>query len=100
VSKTPGVNAFPSTRYSADPTDVVGYANFQRARAKHGCAPTVFVDGKPVDHVVTADEQLGLVLRLTRPLHVEGEQPATVEMYGRVEVHWSPPWRGSLQHEP
>lgn len=89
---------YPPTRYSADPYDLIGYANFHHARRKHGCPPRVYLDGELIEHVRTADEHLGLVVQLVQPVAVDRETGAVItrELRGHVRVQWSPPWRGSL----
>ena len=47
----------PPARYSADPDDALGFANYQNAKAEFdGLQPVVYLDGEELRHVVSADE--------------------------------------------
>lgn len=46
----------------------------------------VLVDGNPVDFVVYADTMNGVVRAYEKPLRVDGDEFATYELRGQVEV--------------
>lgn len=74
-------------RYSVNPNDP-GYANYQAAKPPF----EAYLDGVPVKHVVTADEDLGLIVRqccdVGGALMVDRKNwtIVTEELHGRVRV--------------
>ena len=60
-------------RYSVDESDAEGYRNYLNAKIA-GKVCSVFLDGKPIDGVVMADEARGEVCLVPRPfMIVDGE---------------------------
>ena len=83
----------PPARYSADPDDALGFANYQNAKAEFdGLQPVVYLDGEELRHVVSADEVEGVVVVIDDPIAILSDgRVATTALHGRVHVRWVRP---------
>ena len=83
----------PPARYSADPDDDLGFANYQNAKAEFdGLQPVVYLDGEQLRHAVSADEVESVVVVINDPIKILGDgRVATTALRGRVHVRWVRP---------
>lgn len=71
-------------RYSTNKADS-GYEAYQSILA-FGYQVSVYMGGLEVKDCMTADDELGYVLKASLPIRADGDKIVTEELYGDVEI--------------
>lgn len=70
-------------RYSCNPDDAQGYANWLPLS---NTGVRVYVDGVHIKRAIAADEALGIVIALEEPVRVINDETVKIELRGNVRV--------------